>query len=513
MRLLTIPYPLQDESFYSYALRASIENGYENTLDVYRTLGLSPRKMSKLRRYRINSLTTEDIIRLKMKKYLGPQVMAKGSFLIEHVGTSSLSFDFEINSVRFPNMLVNKNYFKICPYCMKSNPFLRNAWFIMPITSCPLHNILLLDCCSICQRKFQLNKGILKGCSNCSATWEEIAENLPKHVIDVDSTLSNLIRNKLKISSKPSEHKISTEFLKLDVGNMVAILALIAWVLPNEKPFSRIYLVEQETNYQTHVLLSKALDVFSDWPNSFYTFLESLLSIKKYHNPRLNALRTDNQQVRGRRDLFGELFKKLREEFTHPDAGFMNNVLTNFLTEKYPHELKRYSQKQGLLHSNAKEYVSATEVVLKYGIRFDNIRKFLLNGYLEGTIKTRNDTEFLLITQDSVEALVNLQKQSLSTSEVCEFLGFKKSQTRHVFELLELGFIKAVRGPNIDGHGWLRFDRKSIEELLLTFEQNLKRKTASSIDFENSTGPLLSYYCCRLKITSNSWLDCLSGIC
>ncbi|RED37365.1 TniQ family protein [Paenibacillus sp. VMFN-D1] len=492
MLFLSVPYPKKDEAFFSYIIRLSKDNRC-GTTHVFEKLGIRSRMVTKQKRFRLNSLSADDTVRLCNPTFLGSDVIGKSNFLIHHPGPSPVTFDFELNDIKFPFFLINKNYIKICPHCMCSRPYLRNSWFLMPITTCPLHNSMLIDRCTACQSNFQLNDQLLDGCSKCFATWAEMAFNTPNSLTEIDSTLSNLIQFKLGIISDYCSN-LCSDFKNLSLANIGFVLSLIAWVSPNEKSFVRPSFVEQESNTLTHDLLLRSIVVFSNWPNSFNYFLEDIISKQKYHNPSKDVLKS-NEKIRGRRMLFGEFVKKLRDEFTAPEYNFIKKALLNFLTEKYPHLLSRYNPGVLLNTSINKQYLSATEVINKFGFRRENIKKFIHSGFLEGTIIYQNKVEFIVVTEDSVESLIRLQEESLSTKEVCDRLGFSKIQSRHVFDLLDKGLIKIVRGPTLDGHKWHRFDRNSIDQLLLSFENNLVEKsTTTGVGFNSVTGPLSSHY-------------------
>lgn len=492
MLFLNILYPQNDEAFFSYIIRVSKEN-HCRANDVFQRLEIQSRMVIKRKRFRLNSLSVEDIARLCSSAFLGSNVIGKSNFLIHHPGPSSLTFDFELNGIRFPNYLINKNYIKVCPHCMSTKPYLRNCWFLMPITTCTFHNSMLLDHCTSCKSNFQLNDQILDGCSKCFATWTEIAFSTSNSLNEMDSILSNLVQYKLGIISDYC-FNICSDFKNLSLTNIGLILSLIAWLSPNEKSFARTKLVEQESNSLTHGLLLRSIAIFNDWPNSFNYFLEDIISKQKYHDPLKSVLKS-NEKIRGQQLLFGQFVKKLRNEFTDPEYNFIKEALLKFLTEKYPYLLSRYDPGVQLNTNIPKPYLSATEVINKFGLRRENIKKFIQNGFLEGTINYRNNVEFIVVTEHSVESLIRSQRESLSTKEVCDKLGFSKLQSRHVFDLLDKGLIKIVRGPTLDGHKWHRFDRSSIDQILLSFENTIVAKsTDTKVSFDLAIKPLSSYY-------------------
>jgi hypothetical protein len=63
----------------------------------------------------------------------------------------------------------------VCPSCLLDEGVTNAQWQLYPITHCPKHNLKLMTHCS-CGTKFKWDQELLEyGCSNCFASWAEIA--------------------------------------------------------------------------------------------------------------------------------------------------------------------------------------------------------------------------------------------------------------------------------------------------------------------------------------------------
>ncbi|MFC4281963.1 MULTISPECIES: TniQ family protein [Colwelliaceae] len=76
----------------------------------------------------------------------------------------------------------------VCPSCLAEKSLTNTQWQLYPITHCPKHNLkLMTHCC--CGEKFKWDQELLEyGCSNCFASWAEIAHQqeqqvAPDHVL------------------------------------------------------------------------------------------------------------------------------------------------------------------------------------------------------------------------------------------------------------------------------------------------------------------------------------------
>lgn len=174
------PRPLPHESIEGYLLRIVARNGWQQSGQLLKHVGL-PAK------YYVDS--PDKLIKLCEK--LAPFVRIVPEGLIAHF-SDQLSHKWLYDEkralqdlrVRFP---------RLCPLCVNQTGF-HWHWSLATVSHCVAHNHKLLDRCPKCGEPFEWHSELFFGCPKCDYSWEaESASELPEHQKEFRKLLANSI--------------------------------------------------------------------------------------------------------------------------------------------------------------------------------------------------------------------------------------------------------------------------------------------------------------------------------
>lgn len=174
------PRPLIDESIEGYILRIVARNGWQQTRQLLKHMGLP----SKFYVDNLDKLA-------KLCNTLAPLVRLAPEGLIEHF-SDQLSHNWLYDEkralqdlrVRFP---------RLCPLCVNQTGF-HWHWSLATVSHCETHNHELWDHCPKCGEFFEWHSELFFGCPKCGHSWEvESAQNPPTHQQQFRRLLANNI--------------------------------------------------------------------------------------------------------------------------------------------------------------------------------------------------------------------------------------------------------------------------------------------------------------------------------
>lgn len=159
------PYP--DESFVGYLVRLTEINDYDNASWIL--------QLAKFGEYaRKESLAFGDDQDFTSLAYLtGVDPLELRALTYLRQGRKSNKFcDSLIFGLPVPRTAINLNPAKICPGCLREHRYVRRIWELTIVTTCPLHECLLLDECPNCRRRLDFMRSRISICK-CQYDWRD----------------------------------------------------------------------------------------------------------------------------------------------------------------------------------------------------------------------------------------------------------------------------------------------------------------------------------------------------
>lgn len=278
-RLLRTPPPRPGESFPGYLLRLTEENSYDSLRWIPEQAGLTVDPT----RGQWADLWTP-----------GPHI----TLLCEMTGLSQV----ELESLReplAPDCLVRWKTPKICPLCLREETWCRKAWDVLPLTSCPLHRIVLVDFCPHCAHPISWARASISVC-RCGYDWRRIRPSL----IGEDRSLAAARRLLLIWQESPAaERPIAEPTAQPDIMEDAAVYptALSALMDGWLQMRNGIKLQAVTENNLCHQAASSVAQALTNWPESFFRFFDQFdeTTVCKWQRNWFNHRGSDLSETQG----------------------------------------------------------------------------------------------------------------------------------------------------------------------------------------------------------------------
>jgi len=99
---------------------------------------------------------------------------------------------------------------KFCPICIQEKPYFQDSWQFLHVTHCTAHQVMLIDQCPYCSKKFSDWNGYLfEGCPYCGCKWNSFEFpiiDLPAYLLaSLDSEQFDSIIDTLLFTLRPND--------------------------------------------------------------------------------------------------------------------------------------------------------------------------------------------------------------------------------------------------------------------------------------------------------------------
>ena len=148
-KLLRRPRPFKDESLAGYIIRLAESNYYPSPNWIFNMSSLKKRGIYANLFYR----NKDDLQKLSLLSEIEEDVLWSMAWTSKRQSNSIFMNTVKIFGDFVPIQSISKLHIKLCPICLRSAPYCRSVWDLSFITTCPLHNCLLIDYCPQCSKK------------------------------------------------------------------------------------------------------------------------------------------------------------------------------------------------------------------------------------------------------------------------------------------------------------------------------------------------------------------------
>lgn len=377
-KLLFVPKVYVDESLVSYIYRLAIVNNYEVAW-IYEMLGLN-----------VNKIRTQGF-------QLGNEKI-NTSILAEITGIDQIVFDSLSLSIKNSDSVIQNtiDQFAIrnvkkqfCPLCIKENIYYRKIWDINIYTRCHIHNCLLMCRCIDCNRHLT-NQDILNGLCKCGFVISNTSITSCNKA-DLGLIISEKIDESGNI--KRIKSTMSIGFEKLGIDLIVYLIIFLSIKISHGFYERRIKFTESSDVQFNDKIVNEAFSIFTDWPRSFYDFLNDFKMIPK-----------TSQLLTGLKKDFGRFHFELIKLSKIGDYSFFTDEYKNYLQNIWDG-----GSGQKIVDVNLrKKYISAYQAIRFMGTKSINFSTLITEGIIEGKIVLRQSKNLILIDKSSLE---NYKKQ------------------------------------------------------------------------------------------------------
>lgn len=451
MKLLITPKPEKDEGFISYLLRLTEANSYDTPSWILSLSGIDYMELQWKFTFifscsegfkQLAELTGNAISDLIELLYL-PAPSPK---------TITCDGNYNFYGAFFNRSIIRPHCPKVCVKCLNESGYCRRVWDCSLVTVCPLHECLLVDTCPKCKRRLRPIRNRLSVCI-CGCNWSELQPDLRcEHEIAVSRRIYQLCG--LLPLDHPSK-ELRNPLQSLVLQDFVIVLTFIAglecemsWAMG--RPSKSIKL----RNEDLHTYITKAYQVFENWPHNFHRFVDE----KSKGNVRLNP--RDGKLDTALKEKFGALFKRLYGDLREHQFDFLREAFAQYLTNRLR---APYEGGDWVSSVPADEYISVTEARRFLKLSHDSILILVKTGEIAVAIRNENRTPRFLLRLADVETVKIKYDQALSSRDLAKRLAVDQ---RVINRLVQKGHLRKKPRRTVDAYHAPKFDVEGARKLL-----------------------------------------------
>jgi hypothetical protein len=462
--LLFSAIPHDDESFVGYLLRLTEVNRYEKLSWVLQLANIKVYAESKFSLARNGSLDVSPLTRLS-----GVDETTLTSLLYAPIRVSErrLMGDYSVFGNRVPYYMIRLKNPKVCPACLRESNYARKIWELAPVTVCPAHECLLVNECPNCGKRISWSRNRVSRCP-CNFDWR-----------DADSV--RVTQNHLRVTRQIFKLCGLPPFDNWDglvqAKNHLSTLALmdftkaLSFVIRYQHPAankSAVSVLMRKRKDALHAVLSHACEVFDDWPEHYYSFLERVRS--QYSQPALKS---------GMASDFGNLHHGLYHQLSGPQFDFMRTSYEEYLATQWDGGHVRLNRFNGSFFEKRK-YISREEASRRLYVDLSWIDGLIEEGIIKAVIR-KHRKRLILIESESLQTLMSRFKKiraratakqllpSCKTLDMVEAVNILKRGSIGIAQFVRLvldrKLIPCAENPK-EGLNCLRFTKEAIMNYL-----------------------------------------------
>lgn len=443
MRLITTAIPYTDESLASYFVRLAELNHYDSPRWIFWLAGYSTSNNVLNANLFLKSINELDI--LSQATGVDAELLFSMAFYPDRrfKGAYTLS-----KGVSVPIYAVHKTSTKICPLCLTENEYIRKSWEISLTTVCTKHQCLLIDICPRCGRRISIFRKTVVKCICGFDLREAHTQEIRKTELGITKQIEELmVFNVLKDTRICSP---SFSIKDMELYNFARLIYFTAAQMSRVCDTTGKFTAQANDNAKLHFRLLNAFDIYCNWPENFYKFLDKL---QKSNGSTVG----DTGVIKD----FGSFYRGLFETFNEPDFEFVRLGFKDYLENRWQGGyIKRLKYLKPDVSS--RKYITKSEAIRVLGVRDSSIDRYVKEGFLEGIVKKAGTRKLVLIKLSSANELKQNMKNGLSLRDTGYLLGIGHES---VVDLVVRGHLSSLKSPS-DGYAYWLICSDSIKRLI-----------------------------------------------
>lgn len=411
--LVLAPRPLPTESLMGYVLRLTEINGYPSIS--YLLSGLDGKNYkSSIGRHDANLLsnytdiTKDEIERLSSKTATLPRAFIR------------------INGIDLPAFEVTLNRPKVCSICLSKGMPCEAFWDLAQAIACPIHQVYLIDHCSVCKKNLTWYRGKMHECK-CGADLTKF-KTVPasKELCELMALMRYQLYKNETIAIPPQS---LNHIAHLDLRRLCKLLWIFCSVLYKRNsrmnPKSRFHYKEQ---------LCTLSEILSDWPNGFRKYLND-----KYTDYLINSDELPNFNM-----LFNWILVRLikHDKSYSNQFEFLERELYEFGSKYWPRDAMARDNNSKLLMPVNMRWGTISEASEISGMHWATLRKRISVGEVKiRVIRNIKTNRGILVDLDSIREQKISKYPPVSLRKAAPTIGISIETLR---ELRKTGDFKEV---------------------------------------------------------------------
>jgi len=212
-------------------------------------------------------------------------------------------------------------------------------------------------------------------------------------------------------------------------------------------------------NDDLHTHITKAYQVFENWPHNFHQFLDKKSRGDVRFNPRDGKLDT------ALKEEFGTLFKRLYGDLRVPQFDFLREAFAQYLNNRLSRQYEDEDALSSAFASDDDKYISITEARRLLKITHDSLLDLVKTGQIASAIKNRAGSLRYFLRLKDIEIVRRNFEHALGLRDLAKQLGVKNTV---ISRLVRNGYLRRKPRRTIDGYHASKFDADVARMLLTT---------------------------------------------
>lgn len=444
------------ESLMGLILRLTEMNKYETPSWIMEAAGLNIKQLHFTCSFLFDKAV--DLTRLSLLTNVDLDALTSLTYPPVDESISTLRNLFSGNPI--PKYVISSGYPKICPGCLLESSYCRMAWDLAVVTACPSHWCGLIDECPNCKRRVRWVRKRVSICP-CGLDWRRVT--MPQ-VGESELRIARQIFRLCDFSPGHGEDQVKSNnpLYKLELEALLTALLFIASQYKGRTDTKGKFLARSHRVNEIHSLINKASDVFEDWPNNYFSFLDWLSSQNNKSRYPGGLLK----DFGGHKSILFNL--PASSPLLFMKDGFEEYLCTRW-TGGYVSAITRLN-----IPRRSKKYMPATEASLKLKTDVRAIYQLIKRGELKAVIRKQRRGRVILIDTESVEEVKIRLEDHITTNEVVNLLGVSRQR---VHDLVAQGCLELLRGPGQDPFKYGRFSYRQVIDLLNNIRDRIHKNT------------------------------------
>lgn len=457
MKLLITPKPEKDEGFISYLLRLTESNGYDTPSWILSLSGIDYMELQW--KFTFVFSCSEEFKQLAKLTGNAPSDLIELLYLPAPSSKNTIGeADYNFYGAFLNRSIIRPHCPKVCVQCLAESGYCRRVWDCSLVTVCPTHECLLVDTCPKCKRRLKAIRNRLSVCV-CGCNWSELPPDLRcEHEITVSRRIYQLC------GLLPLDHLSKGRLNPLQSLALQEFVIVLTFIAGLESEMSWATGTPSKSivlrNEDLHTRITKAYQVFQNWPHNFHQFLNA----KSKGNVRLNP--RDGKLDTALKEEFGPLFKRLYCDLRGPKFDFLREAFAQYLTSRLNAQYESASTLASVPGSRYDKYISVTEARRLLKISHDSILDLVKTGEIGFVIRNQQETLRYLLRLTDVENVRLKYEHAIGSRELAKQLGV---DSKLIKRLVHEGSLRRKPRRTVDGYYMLRLDPEAAIKLLNSY--------------------------------------------
>jgi hypothetical protein len=319
IKLLSTSRPEADESLFSFIIRLTEQNGYETPSWLLNSSGLNDQQLSQT-----GALIFKSYKNLKtLARVASVNLSELKSLTYPRVSSSFSTPLYSFFGVPLPKSVIRGGFPQVCPKCLLESGYCRRIWDLILVTTCPIHQCMLINVCPNCGDLITWLRVRISVC-RCGFDWKFTCQPIKELELKVTRRIYQLC-GLIKSKSDDIPLKHYNPLLELNLPGLAQVMFLIGTWHASIKVRERARL-KRELNSKLHNLFSKAFSIFENWPHNFYRFLDLYQGDGKSIFTLQRELRSGLH--RGTKGTYETFYK----EFSASQFDFLREAINSYIT-------------------------------------------------------------------------------------------------------------------------------------------------------------------------------------